>query len=180
MEKIIHELLIKLGEDPNREGLLDTPERVSKSLRFLTNGYTQNIDSIINEAIFQEDCDDMIIIKNIEFYSMCEHHMLPFYGKCHIGYIPTGKIFGVSKLARLVDCFSRRLQIQERLTRQIAEVILEKISPEGVGVVMEAQHMCMTMRGVEKQDSLMVTSAMLGSFRGEQATRSEFLNLIKE
>jgi GTP cyclohydrolase I len=179
MEKLIRELLVKLGENPNREGLEKTPERVMRSLQFLTQGYTQDIDSIINDAIFNEDCDDMIIIKNIEFYSMCEHHMLPFYGKCHIGYIPTGKIFGVSKLARLVDCFARRLQIQERLTNQVAQVILDNIQPEGVGVVMEAQHMCMTMRGVEKQGSLMVTSAMLGSFRSEQATRAEFLNLIK-
>ena len=157
----------------------DTPSRVAESLKFLTSGYKQNIDDIINGAIFEEECDDMVIVKNIEFYSMCEHHMLPFYGKCHIGYIPQGKIFGVSKLARIVDCFARRLQIQERLSKQIAGTILDKIAPEGVGVVMEAQHMCMTMRGVEKQDSLMVTSAMLGSFRSEQATRAEFLNLIK-
>jgi GTP cyclohydrolase I len=179
MENLIRELLVRLGEDPDREGLEKTPERVMRSLKFLTQGYRQDIDSIINNAIFNEECDDMIIVKNIEFYSMCEHHMLPFYGKCHIGYIPTGKIFGVSKLARLVDCFARRLQIQERLTNQVAQVILDNIQPEGVGVVMEAQHMCMTMRGVQKQDSLMVTSAMLGSFRAEQATRAEFLNLIK-
>jgi GTP cyclohydrolase I len=179
MENLIRELLVRLGEDPDREGLEKTPERVMRSLKFLTQGYRQDIDSIINNAIFNEECDDMIIVKNIEFYSMCEHHMLPFYGKCHIGYIPTGKIFGVSKLARLVDCFARRLQIQERLTNQVAQVILDNIQPEGVGVVMEAQHMCMTMRGVQKQESLMVTSAMLGSFRAEQATRAEFLNLIK-
>jgi GTP cyclohydrolase IA len=179
MEQLIKKLLIEIGEDPNREGLIDTPSRVAESFKFLTSGYKQNIDEIINGAIFEEKCDDMVIVKNIEFYSTCEHHMLPFYGKCHIGYIPQGKIFGVSKLARLVDCFARRLQIQERLSRQIAGTILDKIAPEGVGVVMEAQHMCMTMRGVEKQDSLMVTSAMLGSFRSEQATRAEFLNLIK-
>lgn len=179
MKDIIKQLLIKLGEDPEREGLQNTPERVVQSLEFLTSGYRQNIDEIINGAIFTDECDDMVIVKNIEFYSMCEHHMLPFYGKCHIGYIPTGKIFGVSKLARLVDCFSRRLQIQERLTRQIANIILDNINPSGVGVVMEAQHMCMTMRGVEKQESLMVTSCMLGNFRAEQATRAEFLNLIK-
>ena len=179
MENLIRELLVKLGENPDREGLVNTPERVMRSLKFLTQGYTQDIDSIINNAVFNEECDDMIIVKNIEFFSMCEHHMLPFYGKCHIGYIPTGKIFGVSKLARLVDCFARRLQIQERLTNQVAQVILDNIQPEGVGVVMEAQHMCMTMRGVEKQSSMMVTSAMLGSFRAEQATRAEFLNLIK-
>lgn len=180
MEALIKQLLIELGEDPEREGLLDTPKRVAKSLKFLTSGYRQNLDEVINGAIFKEEsCDEMIILKNIEFYSMCEHHMLPFYGQCHIGYIPQGKIFGVSKLARIVDCFARRLQIQERLTRDVANTILENIMPEGVGVVMEAQHMCMTMRGVEKQDSLMVTSAMLGSFRSEQATRAEFLNLIK-
>jgi len=178
MKKLIKELLIKIGEDPNRKGLIDTPDRVAESFKFLTSGYKQNIDEIINGAIFEEECDDMVIVKNIEFYSMCEHHMLPFYGKCHIGYTPKGKIFGVSKLARLVDCFARRLQIQERLSRQIAGTILDKIAPEGVGVVMEAQHMCMTMRGIEKQDSMMVTSAMLGSFRSEQATRAEFLNLI--
>ena len=180
MKKLIKELLVEIGEDPNREGLIDTPARVAESMKFLTSGYRQNLDDIINGAIFEEECDDMIIIKNIEFYSMCEHHMLPFYGRCHIGYIPKGKIFGVSKLARIVDCFARRLQIQERLTKQVAGTILDKIAPEGVGVVMEAQHMCMTMRGVEKQDSLMVTSAMLGSFRAEQATRAEFLNLIKD
>jgi GTP cyclohydrolase I len=179
MEKIIKKLLISLGEDPQREGLENTPKRVADSLKFLTQGYHKDIKTIINNAIFEEECDDMIIVKNIEFYSLCEHHMLPFYGKCHIGYIPQGKIFGVSKLARLVDCFAQRLQIQERLTRQVAETILENINPEGVGVVMEAQHMCMTMRGVQKQNSLMVTSAMLGSFRAEQATRAEFLNLIK-
>lgn len=179
MEKLIKQLLIEIGEDPNREGLRDTPNRVAKSMEFLTSGYHQNIDDIINGAIFTDECDDMVIVKNIEFYSMCEHHLLPFYGKCHIGYIPTGKIFGVSKLARLVDCFARRLQLQERLTRQIAKTILETVQPNGVGVVMEAQHMCMTMRGVEKQESLMVTSAMLGSFRSEQATRTEFLNLIQ-
>ena len=179
MKDQIKQILLDIGEDPNREGLIDTPERVEKSLRFLTSGYTRNIDEIINNAIFEAESDDMIIVKNIEFYSMCEHHMLPFYGKCHIGYIPQGKIFGVSKLARLVDCFARRLQIQERLTKEVAAIILEKITPEGVGVVMEAQHMCMTMRGVQKQESLMVTSSMLGSFRNEQATRAEFLNLIK-
>ena len=180
MEALIKQLLIELGENPEREGLLDTPKRVAKSLKFLTSGYRQNLDDVINGAIFKEEnCDEMIILKNIEFYSMCEHHMLPFYGQCHIGYIPQGKIFGVSKLARIVDCFARRLQIQERLTRDVANTILDNIMPEGVGVVMEAQHMCMTMRGVEKQDSLMVTSAMLGSFRDDQATRAEFLNLIR-
>lgn len=179
MEDAIKKILVSIGEDPDRKGLRRTPERVRKSLEFLTQGYHQDVEEIINNAIFEEECNDMVIIKNIEFYSLCEHHMLPFYGKCHIGYIPKGKVFGVSKLARLVDCFARRLQLQERLTKEIAERIREAIEPEGVGVVMEAQHMCMTMRGVEKQESLMVTSTMLGSFRKRVATRIEFLNLIK-
>ncbi len=177
MEKEIRRILEEIGEDPDRQGLRDTPVRVSRSLKFLTRGYSQDIGEIINGAIFDVDCNDMVIVKNIEFYSLCEHHMLPFYGKCHIGYIPQGKVFGVSKLARLVDCFARRLQLQERLTREIAETISAAVAPEGVGVVMEAQHMCMTMRGVEKQGSLMVTSAMLGSFRTRAATRAEFLQL---
>lgn len=176
----IKQILLDLGEDPQREGLLKTPERVRKSLEFLTRGYRQDIEKVINGAIFNEDCNDMIIVRDIEFYSMCEHHMLPFFGKCHIGYVPKGKVFGVSKLARLVDVFARRLQIQERMTRQIATQIMESIAPEGVGVVVEAQHLCMLMRGVEKQNSTMVTSSMLGSFRREQATRLEFLNLIKK
>jgi GTP cyclohydrolase I len=180
MKSEIRKLLVKMGEDPDRAGLRHTPVRVEKSLQFLTQGYKENIKKLINNAIFEEDCNDMVIVKDIEFYSMCEHHMLPFYGKCHIGYIPNGKIFGVSKLARIVDCFARRLQLQERLTRQIADTILESVNPEGVGVVMEAQHMCMRMRGVEKQESMMVTSSMLGSFRKEQSTRMEFLNLIKK
>ena len=179
MEDEIRKILLAMGEDPEREGLRDTPKRVRKSMEFLTRGYKQNAAEIINSAIFIEAADDMVILKDIEFYSMCEHHMLPFFGKCHIGYIPRGKVFGVSKLARLVDMFSRRLQVQERLTKQIADVIMEAINPSGVGVVMEAQHLCMLMRGVEKQNSKMVTSAMLGSFRKEQATRMEFLNLIK-
>lgn len=180
IEEIIKALLVELGEDPDREGLEKTPHRVAKSFEFLTRGYRQNQEEVINNAFFEETyCNDMIIVKDIEFYSLCEHHMLPFFGRCHIGYIPTGKVFGVSKLARLVDMFARRLQLQERLTRQIADTILNAVNPEGVGVVLEAQHMCMTMRGVEKQNSKMVTSAMLGSFRTETATRAEFLNLIK-
>lgn len=179
MEKEIRKILEALGEDPEREGLRDTPRRVRKSWEFLTRGYKQDIKEVINGAIFEEPCDDMIIVKNIEFYSMCEHHMLPFFGKCHIGYIPKGKVLGVSKLARLVDMFARRLQIQERLSRQIAHGISDSIAPEGVGVVIEAQHLCMLMRGVEKQESFMTTSAMLGSFRREQPTRMEFLKLIK-
>ena len=178
IEEQIRQILADIGEDPQREGLLKTPERVRKSLEFLTRGYKQDVESVINGAIFNEECDDMIIVRDIEFYSMCEHHMLPFFGKCHIGYIPQGKVFGVSKLARLVDVFARRLQIQERMTKQIAGQIMESVLPEGVGVVVEAQHLCMLMRGVQKQNSTMMTSCMLGSFRREQATRLEFLNLI--
>jgi len=178
MESLIRELLLSLGEDPEREGLQDTPRRVRQSLEYLTKGYREDIAAVLNGAVFEEPCDDMVIVKDIEFFSLCEHHLLPFHGKCHIGYIPKGKIIGVSKLARIMEIYSRRLQVQERLTRQIAQTILEAVAPEGVGVVMEAQHMCMTMRGIEKQHSKMVTSTMLGSFRREAATRSEFLSLI--
>ena len=178
LEDLVKQTLIELGEDPEREGLIKTPERVARSLKFLTRGYQQDIDEVIHGAIFTQDCDDMVIVKDIEFYSLCEHHMLPFFGKCHIGYIPKGRVFGVSKLARLVDVFARRLQIQERMTQQIAQQIFEIIEPEGVGVVVEAQHLCMRMRGVEKQNSQMITSSMLGSFRKETATRMEFLSLI--
>ena len=177
MEKIIKDLLIAIGEDPNRQGLINTPNRVKESLKFLTKGYQENIDEVINEAIYSAENDDMIIVKDIEFYSLCEHHLLPFYGKCHIGYIPNKKIIGVSKLARIVEVFARRLQIQERLSKQITETINKKLNVQGVGIVMEAQHMCMTMRGVRKQHSKMVTSAMLGCFRSS-STRIEFLNLI--
>jgi len=179
MQKLIHQLLAALGEDPEREGLKDTPARVEKSLRFLTSGYQQDPQAIINNAIFNEECNHMIIVRDIELYSLCEHHMLPFFGRCHIGYIPNGKVFGVSKLARLVDCFARRLQVQERLTQQIARSVRDSINAEGVGVVVEAQHLCMMMRGVEKQNSKMVTSAMLGSFHSSTATRTEFLELIR-
>ena len=178
LEELVKQTLLELGEDPEREGLVKTPERVARRLKFLTRGYQQDIDEVIHGAIFTQDCDDMVIVKDIEFYSLCEHHMLPFFGKCHIGYIPKGRVFGVSKLARLVDVFARRLQIQERMTQQIAQQIFEIIEPEGVGVVVEAQHLCMRMRGVEKQNSQMVTSSMLGSFRKETATRMEFLSLI--
>ena len=178
LEDLVKQTLLELGEDPEREGLVKTPERVARSWKFLTRGYQQDIDEVIHGAIFTQDCDDMVIVKDIEFYSLCEHHMLPFFGKCHIGYIPKGRVFGVSKLARLVDVFARRLQIQERMTQQIAQQIFEIIEPEGVGVVVEAQHLCMRMRGVEKQNSQMVTSSMLGSFRKETATRMEFLSLI--
>lgn len=179
MESEIRSLLTQLGEDPDREGLIDTPKRVKKSLEFLTRGYQQNLTAVINGAVFTEPCDDMVIVRDIEFYSMCEHHMLPFFGKCHIGYIPQGKVLGVSKLARIVDMFARRLQLQERMCSQIAHAIEEAVTPEGVGVVCEAQHLCMLMRGVQKQDSVMVSSAMLGSFRKEDSTRAEFLKLIK-
>lgn len=178
MKELYKELLSRIGEDPEREGLLDTPDRAAKAMEFLTRGYGQKLEEVINKAIFTVDDNHMIIVKDIELYSLCEHHMLPFFGKCHIGYIPEGKVLGVSKLARIVDLFARRLQIQERLTNQVATSIMETIVPEGVGVVIEAQHLCMMMRGVEKQNSCMVTSAMLGSFRRDQSTRNEFLKLI--
>ncbi len=178
MENAIRKILIELGEDPDREGLLKTPKRVKKSLEFLMKGYKMDPKEIISKAIFHEECNNMIIVKDIELYSMCEHHMLPFYGRCHIGYISHNKIYGVSKLARLVECFARRLQVQERLTQQIASSIMEPIQAEGVGVVIESKHLCMMMRGVEKQNSKMITSSMLGSFRDEIATRNEFLRLI--
>lgn len=180
MENEIKQILLAIGEDPEREGLVKTPERVRKSLEFLTRGYKQDIQTVINGAIFESPSTDMVIVKDIEFYSMCEHHMLPFFGRCAIGYIPRGKILGVSKLARIVDVFARRLQIQERLCQEVADTIFETLHPAGVGVVMEAQHLCMLMRGVEKQNSIMTTSSMLGSFRREQTTRMEFLNLIKK
>jgi GTP cyclohydrolase I len=178
MEEAVRQILKFIGEDPEREGLQDTPKRVCSAYKHLMQGYTQNPDEIIKKAIFHEECNHMIIVRDIEVYSMCEHHMLPFFGKCHIGYIAQDRIYGVSKLARLVDCFARRLQIQERLTQQIAACIKEPINAEGVGVVIEAQHLCMMMRGVSKQNSKMITSAMLGSFRTESDTRNEFLRLI--
>ena len=177
--ELIKELLEEIGEDPTREGLLRTPERVAESFKFLTNGYSGNIDEIINNAVFQSHANNMIINRDIEVYSLCEHHMLPFFGKCHIGYIAQEKVIGVSKLARIVDYYSRRLQIQERLTEQIAHEIMDAVGAEGVGVVMECQHLCMMMRGVEKQGSVMVTSSVLGSFRSDASTRAEFMNLIK-
>ena len=179
MQEEIRSILEQIGEDPTREGLLKTPERVEKSYQFLTRGYKQNLEEVINGAIFHEECDDMVIVRDIEFYSLCEHHMLPFFGKCHIGYIPRGKVLGVSKLARITDMFARRLQLQERLGRQIADAVNQVLEPEGVGVVIEGQHLCMLMRGVQKQNSVMTTSAMLGSFRKEESTRLEFLKLIK-
>jgi GTP cyclohydrolase I len=180
MKELYKQLLADIGEDPGREGLLDTPERAAKAMEFLTRGYRQKLEDVINDAVFTVEDNHMIIVKDIELYSLCEHHMLPFFGKCHIGYIPEGKVLGVSKLARIVDLFARRLQIQERLTNQVATSIMDTLAPEGVGVVIEAQHLCMMMRGVEKQNSCMVTSAMLGSFRNEPSTRNEFLQLIKQ
>ena len=178
MEELVKQWLKAIGEDPDRQGLRRTPERVAEAWRFLTRGYTQNIEEVISSAVFDVEANHMIIVKDIEIYSMCEHHMLPFFGRCHIGYIPKGKVYGVSKLARLADMFARRLQLQERLTNQIARVIMDSLNPEGVGVVIEARHLCMMMRGVEKQNSSMVTSAMLGSFHDSIATRNEFLTLI--
>ena len=179
MQDEIRKLLVEIGEDPNREGLLKTPARVEKSLQFLTRGYHQTLDEVVNGALFEAESDDMVIVRDIEFFSMCEHHMLPFFGKCHVGYIPKKKIIGVSKVARIVEMFSRRLQVQERLTKEISHAISDILDAEGVGVVMEAQHLCMKMRGVEKQNSIMTTSSMLGSFRRELATRNEFTRLIR-
>jgi len=178
IEVLVRQLLTELGEDPKREGLVDTPRRVAKALSFLTHGYRASLDEVINQALFTQDTSSMVIVKDIEVYSMCEHHMLPFFGRCHIGYIPNGKVFGVSKLARIVDVFARRLQLQERLTEQISKVVMEEIDAKGVGVMIEARHLCMMMRGVEKQNSTMVTSSVLGVFRDHLATREEFLTLI--
>ena len=179
MQEIIRDLLAKLGEDPEREGLLDTPKRIEKALAFLTSGYRADIDAVVNNALFTVDYNEMVIVKDIDFYSLCEHHLLPFFGKCHVAYIPNGKVIGLSKIPRIVDIFARRLQVQERLTNQIANTINEKIKPLGVAVVTEAAHLCMSMRGVEKQNSVAVTSAMLGGFRTDARTRAEFLELIK-
>ena len=175
---LVREMLVALGEDPNREGLVKTPQRVAEALAFLTSGNRTNLERLVNGAIFTQKTNSMVIVKNIEVYSLCEHHMLPFFGRCHIGYIPTGKVFGVSKLARLADMYARRLQLQERLTEQISQAVMETVGAAGVGVMIEAQHLCMMMRGVEKQNSVMVTSSVLGAFRESQATREEFLALI--
>jgi GTP cyclohydrolase IA len=174
----IRNILTELGEDPQRDGLVRTPERVDRSLRYLTSGYKKSADELLNGALFDVAYDEMVIVKDIEVFSLCEHHLLPFFGKCHVAYIPNGKIIGLSKIPRLVDMFARRLQVQERLTTQIAETIREKIHPKGVAVVIEAQHLCMIMRGVEKQNSIAVTSSMLGGFKENQNTRNEFLNLV--
>ncbi|MES2606742.1 MAG: GTP cyclohydrolase I FolE [Pseudomonadota bacterium] len=172
-------IIKSIGEDLNRPGLTGTPERAAKAMEFLTQGYRQNVDDIINGAMFPTTSNEMVIVKNIELYSMCEHHLLPFIGKCHVAYLPTGRVIGLSKIARIVDMFARRLQIQEQLTQQIAETIMDKTNALGVGVIIESQHMCMMMRGVQKQNSIMTTSCMLGAFRERQSTRTEFLSLIK-
>ncbi|MYM62739.1 GTP cyclohydrolase I FolE [Pseudomaricurvus sp. HS19] len=179
MKEHYAEILRAIGEDLNRPGLKDTPARAAKAMEFLTRGYNQTIDEVVNDALFPSDSSEMIIVKDIELYSMCEHHLLPFIGKAHVAYIPTGKVVGLSKVARIVDMFARRLQIQEQLTVQIAETVKQVTGAEGVGVIIEAKHMCMMMRGVEKQNSVMKTSAMLGTFRDNQATRTEFLSLIR-
>jgi GTP cyclohydrolase I len=180
MQETIRQLLTDLGEDPNREGLASTPKRVERSLRFLTSGYAEDVDAMLNDALFSVDYNEMVIVSDIDFYSLCEHHLLPFFGKCHVAYIPNGKVVGLSKIPRLVDIFARRLQVQERLTSQIAHTLRDKIQPLGVAVVTEATHLCMAMRGVEKQNSLAVTSAMLGAFRDDARTRGEFLDLIRK
>jgi len=174
----IRHILTELGEDPARDGLVKTPQRVDASLRYLTSGYQKDADQLLNGAMFDVAYDEMVIVKNIEVFSLCEHHLLPFFGKCHVAYIPNGKVIGLSKIPRLVDMYARRLQVQERLTMQIADTINNKISPKGVGVVIEAQHLCMIMRGVEKQNSIAVTSSMLGDFKDNLDTRNEFLNLL--
>jgi len=179
LAKHYSEILTEIGEDVNRNGLLDTPKRAAKAMQFLTRGYHQKLDEVVNNAIFESNNDDMVIVKDIELYSLCEHHLLPFIGKCHVAYLPTGKVIGLSKIARIVDMFARRLQIQENMTKQIAEAIMQVTGASGAAVVIEAKHMCMMMRGVEKQNSSMLTSVMLGCFRKKPATRAEFLNLIK-
>ena len=177
---LVRELLLELGEDTKREGLVKTPERVSESLKFLVSGYKEDVHSTIDAALFQVECNEMVIVKDIEFYSLCEHHLLPITGKAHIGYLPNGQVIGLSKMARVVDIFARRLQVQERMTNQIADSLMKYLNATGVGVVVEAVHYCMVMRGVQKQNSKTVTSAMLGSFREDQRTRTEFMELIKK
>ncbi|MGA9883760.1 MAG: GTP cyclohydrolase I FolE [Candidatus Acidiferrales bacterium] len=176
---LVRRMLVQLGEDPNREGLRRTPERFEKALRYLTSGYSQDPQKILNNAMFSVGYDEMVVVKDIEVYSLCEHHLLPFFGKCHVAYLPDKKVVGLSKIARLVNMYARRLQIQERLTNQIATTIQEQLKPQGVGVIIEARHLCMVMRGVEKQNSAAVTSAMLGEFRDNKQTRDEFLSLVR-
>ncbi|TAJ22359.1 MAG: GTP cyclohydrolase I FolE [Nitrospirae bacterium] len=179
LKDLVLKMLVMLGENPRRNGLLKTPDRVEKALRFMTQGYKQNLDHLLNGALFPLEYDEMVIVKDIDFFSLCEHHLLPFFGRCHVGYLPRKRVVGLSKIPRIVDMFSRRLQVQERLTVQIAEAIQDKLNPEGVGVVVEARHLCMMMRGVEKQNTIAVTSSMLGAFRTQQQTRVEFLKLIR-
>jgi GTP cyclohydrolase I len=178
MQEYYKKIIESVGEDPNREGLLNTPKRAAKAMNFLTNGYQQSIETIVNGALFESDNEEMVVVKNIELYSLCEHHLLPFLGKCHVGYIPNGKILGLSKVARIVDMFARRLQVQENLTKEIAQAIFKITNAKGVGVIIEAQHLCMMMRGVEKQNSVMSTSVVLGSLRDDPRTRAEFLSLV--
>lgn len=180
MEKYFEKIIEAVGEDINREGLRNTPKRASEAFKFLTHGYEQSLEKIVNGALFETDNDEMIIIKDIELYSLCEHHLLPFVGKCHVAYLPQGKILGLSKIARIVDMFARRLQVQEKLTKQIADTVLEITGASGVGVIIEAKHLCMMMRGVEKQNSVMTTSMMVGSFRKDRRTRAEFLSLVSK
>lgn len=175
----IRSILTQIGEDPARDGLVNTPRRVDSTFRFLTSGYATNVDELLNRALFDVAYDEMVIVRDIEMFSLCEHHLLPFFGKCHVGYIPNGRVIGLSKIPRLVDMYARRLQVQERLTTQIAETIVSKIHPRGVAVIIEAQHLCMIMRGVEKQNSVAVTSSMHGAFKDDQNTRNEFLNLVR-
>ncbi|MCP4049697.1 MAG: GTP cyclohydrolase I FolE [bacterium] len=179
LEGLYKQIIENIGEDINREGLVRTPARAAEAVKFLTRGYEENIENVLNGAVFDSDMDEMVIVQDIELYSLCEHHFLPFFGKCHVAYIPKGKIIGLSKIARMVDVFARRLQVQENLTMQIANAVLSKTGAEGVGVVIEARHLCTMMRGVQKQNSMMKTSCMLGSFRDDQATRAEFLSLIR-
>src|SRR6185295_5123499 len=179
MQDTIRQLLAELGEDPTREGLRETPRRVEQALKFLTSGYDADIDAVLNDALFTVEYSEMVIVRDIDFYSLCEHHLLPFFGRCHVAYLPNRHVIGLSKIPRLVDVFARRLQVQERLTSQLAETILEKVNPLGVAVVMEATHLCMAMRGVEKQNAVTVTSSMLGVFRDDARTRHEFLELIR-
>ena len=178
-EELIRQMLLRLGEDPDREGLRRTPLRVAKAMDFLTSGYDMTAEEVVNEAVFNEDCEEMVLVRDIEFYSLCEHHMLPFFGRAHVGYLPRGKVIGLSKVARLVDAFARRLQVQERLTNQVADALMRSLSPHGVAVVMEASHTCMMMRGVQKQSSTTVTSAMRGTFDEDARTRAEFMSLLK-
>jgi len=178
-ENLIRQVLVRLGDNPERDGLRRTPQRVAKAMDFLTSGHRMTVDDVIQDAIFEDDCEEMVIVKDIEFYSLCEHHLLPFFGRVHVGYLPNGKIIGLSKVARIVDVFARRFQVQERLTGQIADALMKALGCKGVGVVMEASHFCMMMRGVQKQNSMTITSAMEGTFRSDARTRAEFMDLIR-